>query len=175
MKVKQWESAYILAAELTRIHAGDANMLLQTAHYIRSVRPTTYADLQSWLEARIEQASMFPRSLQTLPQMVTTRALVELIAERHTENPVEIAEILAWIARLMSYYTEKPGEARAMINERNPLLFVPAPPRIVPKSRPPRKMVTSLKTAAPKSNKPDFVNNLTEDFFKRFQQSDEEE
>lgn len=172
MKTRQWEHAHILAAELTLLHAGDMNLIQQTVHYIRTQRPTA-PDLNDWLGLRIESAAMFPRSLQTLPQMVTLRSLVEFITETYQE-PQEIAEFLAWIARLMSYYASNRTEARTIIDERRPLLFVPEPPRIAPRVQPPRRAATVRKSSAPQPGQEDEISKEAEEFMKLFRQRRDE-
>jgi len=164
MKGKQWPEAYVLAAELTQLYRADANTLQKVAFYIASEQPS-YKDLTDWLEAQVQAAGYFPRSNQSVSHNVAAQALVEWIAERYTlqNSPARIAEMVAWVVRLMMYYRANGREADELVDRRNPLLMMPSIPRYTPQVRV-RRAVAPPPQSESKPDGPDSVSKAADDF-----------
>lgn len=134
MRESLWEIVHMIAAELVVYHqdTSDVNLIEKTMHHIVNNDPDIN-DIRAWLDAQMRYAEYFERSRQTRPQIATTLALVDEIAN-DVASMDELAEILGWIARLVKYYDRNHTKARKVVPQQN--LFVPEPPPLVAAKRP---------------------------------------
>ncbi len=175
MRRTDWEHAHTLAAELVVEHRTDTNQLQKVVSYLCSEEPD-YAELQAWLDAKVNYANFFPRSQQTLRHDLAVRAVVQFIGERHTTQPLRIAEMLGWVVRLMRYYDRHKSEARGLVDPRRLLVYVPEAREVRLIERPPRREVVRPEDAlpeVPESEKD--VSDKAKDFMAFLQSKSEDE
>lgn len=159
MNKHRWRAAHQLAAELAQ-RDFDGNLLKTAASYM-----TAYpdSDLHDWTHRLARLGNMFSSSSQT------GRYRHELYEAclRVRPQPVngrDWALVLAWAARLFSYYNANLEEARAISDVRG--LRLPEPP---PPFQPPQPATPNL---VPEAKLPEVREEVSEeaaDYFARLQ------
>lgn len=130
-----WRPIYELAAELSVVHRTDANQIQKAISYILTKRPD-HVQLRQWLDARIDYAELFPRSLVTRDHDIAVRELINFVSEIPTvQSTTDIVEVLGWITRLMSYFRGNRNEAQRRMSQRGPHLRMPNLPPVQLKKR----------------------------------------